>query len=263
VAARMTWIVPVCTIAVATACSQRFEFDVPYSSSISSGASAGAVATDPQAGRSTTNPIGATGGAPVAASSGGNGSESAGAGGAPASGSAGAAAVPVCTGHCADWNLRCASEWQACVECNVDEDCSGTRARCGTGALAHRCVECRSDGDPTCPAGTKCEVTTGRCLAACHMDDDGRLDNDSCSTGTTCTSATGFCASCGYDSNCNASSAGSYCHPRMLQCVSCTADTNCTSSLGYCDPTLLICVACRDGRDCASGACDTDTHHCY
>jgi hypothetical protein len=221
---RTRWLVTLSAVAIVFACDQRFVFDSPTFAA--SDGSAGVAGTSNQKGTPDA---------------------------------AGAAA---CAGGCANWGQVCAPDWQICVECNADSDCQGTRATCGHGALLHRCVECRGDDESACAWGTKCDDPTGRCVDACHEDDDGTIDDHFCPTGSICAGSAGICASCADDSSCENSPAGPRCHPTLRECTGCAHVTDCKAPKAFCDPTILACVGCRDGRDCSSGVCDAVTHAC-
>lgn len=235
------------TVVWAVACSQRFEFDVP--------SPAGGADTAASVGGGSASERDASSSAPQATgASAGQGASS----NIDAT-DVGTTSEITCVSNCSELGQRCAADWRTCVECLVDSDCSSSR-RCGRdGNLAHRCVEC-TDND--CPWGSACDRSSGRCVRACHVDTDGRIDDHFCPAGTTCSSATGICASCNSDNDCRQDSVVPHCLSTTQQCVSCSSDAHCQAPTGFCDPVLAICVTCRDARDCASGSCDTATHQC-
>lgn len=267
----MRFVGPICgalgAAVLALACNQRFEFDVPSSAGgagANSNASGGNVNTN-----STSGLVGGSTGQIDIATGGsddGGGDHADATGGSSrigstlGTGSAGGPSTSACAANCAAIGLKCASDWRTCVECNADTDCGTSRPYCGTkGPLAHRCLECNG---ATCPWGSSCDSLSGRCIRACHVEDDGAVDDHFCQNGTTCSSSTGFCAECETDANCAGSSSGSYCAASSRQCVGCTSDAQCTTAARHCDPALSTCVACRDSRDCPSGMCDATSHQC-
>jgi hypothetical protein len=160
-----------------------------------------------------------------------------------------------CTDKCAQWHQLCAENWQVCVECNVDNDCTGNAngSRCSS---SHRCVHCIDNTD--CPLGS-CVTAINDCQQACSQaSNDDVCDTDGQKCGTQ-----GNCLECNGDDDCKESGRGAHCLS-CGYCAGCTSNADCLNgSAPLCDLVLRQCVACIDGRNCSSGCCDLSTHQCY
>jgi len=160
-----------------------------------------------------------------------------------------------CTDKCAQWNQLCADNWQVCVECNADNDCTGNAngSRCSS---AHRCVQCINDKD--CPQGS-CATAINVCQAACNQSSDDNV----CETAGEKCGTQGNCLECNGNDDCKDSGRGALCLS-CGYCAGCTSNSDCLNgSAPLCDLVLRKCVACIDGRNCSSGCCDLYTHQCY
>ena len=167
------------------------------------------------------------------------------------------AGVANCAEQCkVVWGQSCAPEWNVCVECNQDSDCTAdpNRPRC---SADRRCVQCKTNND--CPAGNLCVATNYECRPACNIgaSDDvcASIENDWCGV-------LGVCAECDRDIECVNSGHGNRCLD-CGYCVQCRLDADCHGVTPKCDPVIHQCVECSDGRNCPSGCCDQSTHQCY
>ncbi|MBI4702203.1 MAG: hypothetical protein HY744_13830 [Deltaproteobacteria bacterium] len=106
---------------------------------------------------------------------------------------------------------------QQCVECSTGEDCGAVKPVCQ--ALAGTCVGCIFDDD--CEGGLVC--VGGKCTAPC-------TDDAACSPSKQmCNKATGKCVSCLDDSTCG-DFAAAHCSP-FGQCVACLTTDHCPGKL--------------------------------
>ena len=162
--------------------------------------------------------------------------------------------VADCVARCKELGAQCAPEWLVCVECNRDADCMREDRRRCDGVL-HRCVQCGVDAD--CGVHMRCDVERRDCVEACND-----MDGDAICTepGSVCDMERGVCVVCDSDASC---SGVGYCGPTGTRCTECVADEQCPSDRPYCDPVLFECVVCRDARDCADTGCNPESHTCF
>ena len=157
--------------------------------------------------------------------------------------------------HCADFGLKCATEWESCVECIDDDDCSASLPYCDP--QMHRCLPCNTiDG---CATGNVCDGWSHACMRTCATESDPDLD---CDGGPSmCDQKRNVCVACLHDSDCH-DPALPYCAPGGALCAECASDRNCSPGW-HCDQLSFTCVVCRDSRDCPNDdVCDPTSHAC-
>ena len=170
--------------------------------------------------------------------------------------SAGAASTGSDCSICDQVGLYCASEWQACVECNEDAQCPSQAPYCDQ--ALHRCAACSAAGG--CGSGNVCDGWSHTCLRGCGSDVDP--DHDCHGSNLTCDLERGVCTVCGSDADCGDVRAHR-CLPGGARCAECIGDADCGVTAPKCDPLAFACVECRDSRDCAAPRwCDPQAHHC-
>ena len=206
----------------ATACNDRFSFDVPLVGNVEGGA-------QPQAGSTGAAP----GGAGVSAG--------------------GTGAALGCGEHAACGpNLHCVDGH--CHPCAGDGDCMQPGlAHCD--AQRHRCVACLTTAD--CSDGFSCDTFANRCLQACKTLGDCAANAHGCdekrgvcyqcdedrecaksALGALCALDGSGCVHCRSDTDC---SGLQHCDPLLGHCVECRDWRDCDA--GVCDPIAGVCQA--------------------
>ncbi|HTQ04009.1 MAG TPA: hypothetical protein VMI54_09135 [Polyangiaceae bacterium] len=158
--------------------------------------------------------------------------------------------------HCADYGLKCATEWEACVECLTDDDCSSSLPYCDP--ALHRCLPCNTSSG--CDANCVCDGWSHACMRTCDTQSEPGDDCDGAPR--MCDARRNVCVVCHDDDDCQADPTKPHCAPGGAACAECASDRDCGAGL-HCDPLIFSCVSCRDSRDCALGAvCDSTAHLC-
>ena len=171
-----------------------------------------------------------------------------------------------CTTGCDDKNpcptgQVCNNATHGCVQCNMDNDCSGgtphcapnnicvgcvTDDHCGAGMVCHSagCVSGCSGAHPVCPNGEVCAVQSGACVG-CISDGDCK------NSGTPrCDVTSNTCVTC-LPANDNCPS-GQYCVVESCM-AGCKGDNDCMGATPRCSLGTHTCVACVDDTSCALG----------
>ncbi len=157
--------------------------------------------------------------------------------------------------HCREHGLKCAAEWQSCVECVNNDDCSADLPFCDP--QMHRCQAC--DTAEGCDAGSVCDGWSHACMRTCATESDPDLDCDEGSR--MCDPRRNVCVACKSDADCS-NPASPHCAPGGARCAMCAYDRDCGAGW-HCDPLAFVCVECRDSRDCTIGVlCDPAAHTC-
>lgn len=159
--------------------------------------------------------------------------------------------------HCADFGLKCATEWESCVECVDNDDCT-TAERPYCDPELHRCAPCNADNDG-CDAGYTCDGWSHTCVRTCDTGSEPGLD---CDGGPRmCKTSRNECIVCTDSDDCHDPS-HPYCAWGGVACAECANDGNCANGW-HCDQLSWTCVACRDSMDCAVGSvCDPIAQTC-
>jgi hypothetical protein len=159
--------------------------------------------------------------------------------------------------HCAELGLTCASEWQACVECNGDGDCPSGSPYCDP--ALHRCAVC--DVQRGCGERSVCDGWSHQCVRSCASENDP--DHD-CDRGVlTCDLVRSVCMACTSEADCASQSGTPHCLNGGARCAECRTDADCTGAMRRCDPLRFSCVECADSRDCVAPLlCSRDDHRC-
>jgi hypothetical protein len=222
----------------APACNDRFDFDVPGSSSGAAGTGA-----EPTAGTASTAGTRATAGSAAGGAASGGNAGSGGGGGAPANPEM-CGTLPSCPAplHCADGT---------CAQCAGDSDCTTVGLpRCEP--MRHRCVACLQAGD--CEQDFTCDSLANRCLRKCNDDVACPIDAHGCDESRS------VCYECDEDHECSGSQLGELCASDGSGCVECRKETDCPGQ--HCDQLTGRCVDCRDALDCVSMLCDAAVGSC-